>query len=90
MKIAAFNVKNLGKKKVLDPDVRAYLIKVSSLSSKYGQQSLQDLVLIFIYLHVWLCYLQIVSRYSVVVLLEVVDSSSQAMDFFLEELNKYK
>ena len=35
----------------------------------------------------WLCFLQIISRYSVVVMLEVVDSSGKAMDKLLTELN---
>ncbi|XP_042370554.1 deoxyribonuclease-1-like 1 [Plectropomus leopardus] len=58
MKIAAFNVKKLGKKKVNDPFVRSHLIKI-------------------------------VSRYSVVVMLEVVDKSNTVMKNFLIQLNKY-
>uniref|UniRef100_A0A8C9YF09 Uncharacterized protein n=1 Tax=Sander lucioperca TaxID=283035 RepID=A0A8C9YF09_SANLU len=57
MKIAAFNVKRLGWKKVNNADVRNNLIKI-------------------------------VSRYSVVVLLEVMDKSGKAMNMFLTELNK--
>ncbi len=33
-------------------------------------------------------FLQIVSRYDIIVILEVVDSSGDAVDNFLEELNK--
>lgn len=33
-------------------------------------------------------FLQIVSRYDIIVILEVVDSSGGAVDNFLEELNK--
>lgn len=33
-------------------------------------------------------FLQIVSRYDIIVILEVVDSSGDAVDHFLEELNK--
>uniref|UniRef100_A0A8C9YHI6 Uncharacterized protein n=1 Tax=Sander lucioperca TaxID=283035 RepID=A0A8C9YHI6_SANLU len=58
MKIAAFNVKRLGWKKVNNADVRNNLIKI-------------------------------VSRYSVVVLLEVMDKSGKAMNMFLTELNKH-
>ncbi|XP_038552830.1 deoxyribonuclease-1-like [Micropterus salmoides] len=56
MKIAAFNVKKLGWRKVNKVLVRTNLIKI-------------------------------VSRYSVVVMLEVVDQSGKAMDKFLTELN---
>lgn len=56
MKIAAFNVKNLGIKKVMDKTVVHYLTKV-------------------------------LSRYSVVVVLEVVDKSGEAMKALLEKLN---
>ncbi len=34
-------------------------------------------------------FLQIVSRYDIIVILEVVDSSGDAVDNFLEELNKW-
>uniref|UniRef100_A0A7N6BUH1 Endonuclease/exonuclease/phosphatase domain-containing protein n=1 Tax=Anabas testudineus TaxID=64144 RepID=A0A7N6BUH1_ANATE len=57
MKIAAFNVKTFGEKKVNDEFVRRNLIKI-------------------------------VSRYSVVVMLEVRDKSGEAMKKFLVELNK--
>ncbi|XP_053171597.1 deoxyribonuclease-1-like 1 [Scomber japonicus] len=56
MKIAAFNVQNLGWRKVNNPKVRDKLIKI-------------------------------ISRYSVVVMLEVVDSSGRAMARLLRELN---
>ncbi|XP_073323473.1 deoxyribonuclease-1-like [Pagrus major] len=58
MKIAAFNVKNFGWKKVNNNFVRTQLIKI-------------------------------VSRYSLVVVLEVVDKSGKAMDKFLTELNDF-
>uniref|UniRef100_A0A3P9BJ64 Deoxyribonuclease 1 like 4, tandem duplicate 2 n=1 Tax=Maylandia zebra TaxID=106582 RepID=A0A3P9BJ64_9CICH len=35
-----------------------------------------------------MCFLQIISRYSVIVLLEVVDKSGKAMETLLQELNK--
>ncbi|XP_045884617.1 deoxyribonuclease-1-like [Micropterus dolomieu] len=57
MKIAAFNVKKMGWKKVNNNFVRTNLIKI-------------------------------VSRYSVVVMLEVVDQSGKAMRKFLTELKK--
>ncbi|XP_070815145.1 deoxyribonuclease-1-like [Chaetodon trifascialis] len=56
MKIAAFNVKNLGWKKVTDRAVVPYLTKI-------------------------------ISRYSVVVILEVMDKSGKAMHKLLQELN---
>lgn len=56
MKIAAFNAKNLGIKKVTDKTVVQYLTKI-------------------------------LSRYSVVVVLEVVDKSGKAMKMLLENLN---
>ncbi|GAA6230628.1 deoxyribonuclease-1-like [Lates japonicus] len=56
MKIAAFNAKNLGLKKVTDKTVIHYLTKI-------------------------MC------RYSVVVILEVVDKSGKAMEKLLQELN---
>ncbi|KAK2861591.1 hypothetical protein Q5P01_001124 [Channa striata] len=59
MKIAAFNVKNLGRTKVRSRAVRTNLIKI-------------------------------VSRYSVVVMLEVKDRDGSAMNLFLEELNNYR
>lgn len=59
MKIAAFNVKNLGIKKVTDKTVVQYLIKI-------------------------------LSRYSVVVVLEVVDKSGEAMKTLLERLNSLR
>lgn len=59
MKIAAFNVKNLGIKKVTDKTVVQYLTKI-------------------------------LSRYSVVVVLEVVDKSGEAMKTLLEELNSLR
>ncbi|KAL7408397.1 hypothetical protein ABVT39_022861 [Epinephelus coioides] len=59
MKIAAFNVKQLGWKKVNNPFVRENLIKI-------------------------------VSRYSVVVMLEVIDATGKAMDKFLVALNNHK
>ncbi|XP_049893666.1 deoxyribonuclease-1-like [Epinephelus moara] len=59
MKIAAFNVKQLGWKKVNNPFVRENLIKI-------------------------------VSRYSVVVMLEVIDATGKAMDKFLGALNNHK
>ncbi|XP_039865340.1 deoxyribonuclease-1-like isoform X2 [Simochromis diagramma] len=57
MKIAAFNGKNLGHKKVHDKSVIKHLTKI-------------------------------ISRYSVIVLLEVVDKSGKAMETLLQELNK--
>ncbi|XP_049434588.1 deoxyribonuclease-1-like isoform X2 [Epinephelus fuscoguttatus] len=59
MKIAAFNVKQLGWKKVNNPFVRENLIKI-------------------------------VSRYSVVVMLEVIDATGKAMDKFLGALNDHE
>ncbi|XP_042366640.1 deoxyribonuclease-1-like [Plectropomus leopardus] len=59
MKIAAFNVKQLGWRKVNNPVVRKNLIKI-------------------------------VSRYSIVVMLEVVDQSGRAMIKFCNELNKHR
>lgn len=56
MKIAAFNAKNLGQKKVTDQTVARHLIKI-------------------------------MSRYSVVVILEVMDKSGEAMDKLLQDLN---
>uniref|UniRef100_A0A3P8RN78 Deoxyribonuclease n=1 Tax=Amphiprion percula TaxID=161767 RepID=A0A3P8RN78_AMPPE len=56
MKVAAFNAKNLGQKKVTDKNVIHYLTKI-------------------------------MSRYSVVVILEVVDKSGKAMKKLLQELN---
>ncbi|XP_008303628.1 deoxyribonuclease-1-like [Stegastes partitus] len=56
MKIAAFNAKNLGQKKVADKTVVRYLTKV-------------------------------MSRYSVVVILEVMDKSGEAMQKLKQELN---
>uniref|UniRef100_A0A8C9YBP2 Deoxyribonuclease n=1 Tax=Sander lucioperca TaxID=283035 RepID=A0A8C9YBP2_SANLU len=57
MKIAAFNAKNLGMKKVTDKLVVKHLTKI-------------------------------MSRYSVVVILEVMDTSGKAMEKLLKELNK--
>ncbi|KAM9362398.1 deoxyribonuclease-1-like [Symphorus nematophorus] len=57
MKIAAFNAKNLGWKKVTDKTVVHYLTKI-------------------------------MSQYSVVVILEVVDKSRKAMEKLLQELNR--
>uniref|UniRef100_UPI0037E76046 deoxyribonuclease-1-like n=1 Tax=Semicossyphus pulcher TaxID=241346 RepID=UPI0037E76046 len=57
MKIAAFNAKRLGLRKIHDEVVRRNLIKI-------------------------------VSRYSVVVLLEVMGHGGRAMDLFLKELNE--
>ncbi|XP_019214927.1 deoxyribonuclease-1 isoform X1 [Oreochromis niloticus] len=57
MKIAAFNGKNLGQKKVHDKSVIKHLTKI-------------------------------ISRYSVIVMLEVVDKSGKAMETLLQELNK--
>uniref|UniRef100_A0A3B4F0M4 Deoxyribonuclease-1-like n=1 Tax=Pundamilia nyererei TaxID=303518 RepID=A0A3B4F0M4_9CICH len=59
MKIAAFNVKNLGVRKLNKDIVRNNLIKI-------------------------------VSRYSVVVLLEVRDPNDRAMSKFLTELNRHR
>uniref|UniRef100_A0A8C6UET0 Deoxyribonuclease n=1 Tax=Neogobius melanostomus TaxID=47308 RepID=A0A8C6UET0_9GOBI len=59
MKIAAFNVRNLGIKKVTDKTVVQYLTKI-------------------------------LSRYSVVVVLEVVDKSGEAMKTLLEKLNSLR
>ncbi|XP_065327026.1 deoxyribonuclease-1-like [Pelmatolapia mariae] len=59
MKIAAFNVKNLGVRKLNKDIVRNNLIKI-------------------------------VSRYSVVVLLEVRDPNGRAMNKFLTELNRHR
>ncbi|RVE72532.1 hypothetical protein OJAV_G00039560 [Oryzias javanicus] len=56
MKIAAFNVKNLGQKKVSDEEVVGHLIKI-------------------------------MSRYSIVVIQEVMDKSGEAMNLLLEKLN---
>ncbi|XP_042257968.1 deoxyribonuclease-1-like isoform X2 [Thunnus maccoyii] len=56
MKIAAFNCKNLGTKKVTDKTVVHYLTKI-------------------------------MSQYSVVVILEVMDKSGEAMEKLLQELN---
>ncbi|XP_022069566.2 deoxyribonuclease-1-like [Acanthochromis polyacanthus] len=56
MKVAAFNAKNLGQKKVTDKTVVHYLTKI-------------------------------MSRYSVVVILEVMDKSGEAMEKLLQELN---
>ncbi|XP_041837280.1 deoxyribonuclease-1-like [Melanotaenia boesemani] len=56
MKVAAFNGKNLGIKKVKDKDVCKHLI-------------------------------EIISRYSVVILLEVVDKNGEAMKLLLKTLN---
>nr|XP_020443449.1 deoxyribonuclease-1-like isoform X2 [Monopterus albus] len=56
MKIAAFNAKKLGMKKVNDEFVMRYLVKI-------------------------------LSRYSVVVVLEVVDKDDDAMNILLDELN---
>ncbi|RVE72533.1 hypothetical protein OJAV_G00039570 [Oryzias javanicus] len=56
MKIAAFNVKKLGKKKVSDDKVVGHLV-------------------------------EIMSRYSIVVILEVMDKSGRAMNLLLEKLN---
>ncbi|KAM9361365.1 deoxyribonuclease-1-like [Symphorus nematophorus] len=58
MKIAAFNVRNLGQSKVDNVNKRRILIKI-------------------------------VSRYSVVVMLEVLDQDGSAMKKFLTELNKF-
>ncbi|XP_033990854.1 deoxyribonuclease-1-like 1 [Trematomus bernacchii] len=58
MKIAAFNVKRLGRTKVNKKDVREIIIKI-------------------------------VSQYSVVVLVEVMDVSGVAMETFLTHLNDY-
>ncbi|XP_030585323.1 deoxyribonuclease-1-like isoform X2 [Archocentrus centrarchus] len=57
MKIAAFNGKNLGQKKVRDKNVIKHLTKI-------------------------------ISRYSVVFMLEVVDKSGKAMETLLKEVNK--
>uniref|UniRef100_A0A3P9M2P3 Deoxyribonuclease 1 like 4, tandem duplicate 2 n=1 Tax=Oryzias latipes TaxID=8090 RepID=A0A3P9M2P3_ORYLA len=56
MKIAAFNMKNLGQKKVSDKKVVNHLIKI-------------------------------MSQYSIVVILEVMDKSGEAMKLLLEKLN---
>uniref|UniRef100_A0A3B3DFV1 Deoxyribonuclease 1 like 4, tandem duplicate 2 n=1 Tax=Oryzias melastigma TaxID=30732 RepID=A0A3B3DFV1_ORYME len=56
MKIAAFNMKNLGQKKVSDDKVVGYLVKI-------------------------------MSQYSIVVILEVMDKSGKAMKLLLEKLN---
>uniref|UniRef100_A0A665TM14 Uncharacterized protein n=1 Tax=Echeneis naucrates TaxID=173247 RepID=A0A665TM14_ECHNA len=59
MKVAAFNVKQLGINRINDEKVLNTLI-------------------------------EIVSRYSVMVLLEVLDSSGKAMDRFLTKLNQHR
>ncbi|MEQ2263788.1 hypothetical protein XENORESO_012476 [Xenotaenia resolanae] len=64
MKVAAFNAKKLGLRKVKNPTVSHYLIKI-------------------------------ISQYSVVVILEVLDKKGQAMKLLLDKLNsprghKYK
>uniref|UniRef100_A0A3B3HNJ4 Uncharacterized protein n=1 Tax=Oryzias latipes TaxID=8090 RepID=A0A3B3HNJ4_ORYLA len=56
MKIAAFNMKNFGQKKVSDDKVVGYLVKI-------------------------------MSQYSIVVILEVMDESGEAMKLLLEKLN---
>ncbi|XP_023248842.1 deoxyribonuclease-1-like [Seriola lalandi dorsalis] len=57
MKVAAFNAKNLGVKKVTDKTISRYLTKI-------------------------------ISQYSVIVILEVVDKSGEAMKTLKQELNK--
>lgn len=84
MKIAAFNVKNLGWSKVSDTTVVKYLVKVIRRSSYLWDtrvcRSETE--------HVALCFLQILSRYSVVVVLEVMDKNGKAMTQLLQELNR--
>uniref|UniRef100_A0A3P9CI62 Deoxyribonuclease n=1 Tax=Maylandia zebra TaxID=106582 RepID=A0A3P9CI62_9CICH len=57
MKIASFNIKKFGKKKVSDPDVLEILTKI-------------------------------VSRYDIILILEVVDTSEESIEIFMKELNK--
>ncbi|XP_042081761.1 deoxyribonuclease-1-like 2 isoform X2 [Haplochromis burtoni] len=57
MKIASFNIKKFGKKKVSDPDVLEILTKI-------------------------------VSRYDIILILEVVDASRESIEIFMKELNK--
>lgn len=56
MKVAAFNVRNLGRQKVTDKMVSQYLTKI-------------------------------ISQYSMIVILEVVDKSGRAMEMLLKKLN---
>lgn len=107
MKIAAFNAKNLGIKKVTDKTVVGYLTKVSHLYSskiytkyisfvkcllfKSLKQNCANLInvhLIFCLYKYYLFLLQIMSQYSVVVILEVMDKSGKAMETLLKELNR--
>lgn len=84
MKIAAFNVKNLGWSKVSDTTVVKYLVKVIQRwfylwDARVCRSETE---------HVVLCSLQILSRYSVVVVLEVMDKNGEAMTQLLQELNR--
>lgn len=84
MKIAAFNVKNLGWTKVSDATVVKYLVKVTRRPFYLWDATLCRSETE----HVVLCFLQILSRYSVVVVLEVMDKNGQAMTQLLQELNR--
>ena len=87
MKVAAFNIQKFGKSKVSDPEVLSTLVKVTlslSLSLTHThthtqrQQSPAE----------WFVLLQIVSQYSIIVILEVVDSTGKSAKKLLDELNK--
>lgn len=82
MKIAAFNIQKFGRSKVSDPEVLKILIKVTRTSVK--TESLQT------ELKGNKCVPsshQIVSRYDIILILEVVDISGDSVETFLDALN---
>lgn len=86
MKIASFNIRRMGPSKLSNKNIVNYLIKVSLLSDclrkSHSKSSQQDIKIDHNTLSP-----QIFSRYSIIVLLEVVDKSGKAIDKFLQELN---
>lgn len=88
MKIAAFNAKNLGLKKVTDSSVVQNLTKVNRWCSTGHLWWWQQCCVLDLNMPLCpLCFLQIVSRYSVAVILEVMDKSGEAMQKLHQELN---
>ena len=85
MKVAAFNIQKFGKSKVSDPEVLSTLVKVTlslslSLTHTHTQRQQSPAE--------WFVLLQIVSQYSIIVILEVVDSTGKSAKKLLDELNK--
>lgn len=97
MKIAAFNIQRFGKNKLSDPDVLQTLVKVTPQRTflfllKAGVQQRSSSMKLFheqAMIQKVVCAPQIVSRYDIILILEVVDISGEAVKTFLEALNTF-